>query len=363
MEVLVVGAGVVGCAIAYELAARGATVRVLDGRGPGQGATRASAGMLAPYIEGHSEALLRLGICSFDQYDAFVARVAADARREIEYRRTGTLQVAYTDHEASQLAARQRALAGAGVAAALLGADEVRRDEPALAADVRAALVVPQHGYVRVGAFVEALVEAAASRGVRFRETRVERIGRVGDRAAVDTADGTTTADAVVLAAGSWSGGIPMDVPAPPVRPIRGQLVQVRLPQPSLSHVVWGPDCYLVPWQDGRVLIGATVEDVGFDERVTDDAVQGLLASGERLVPALGGAVFEDARAGLRPATADELPIIGASTTMRGVFYATGHYRNGVLLAPLTASLVADLVISGHERPELSLVRPDRFGL
>jgi glycine oxidase len=363
VQVIVVGAGVVGCAIAYELAARGAGVRVLDGRGAGQGATHASAGILAPYIEGHSEALLRLGICSLDQYDTFVARVAADARRAIEYRRIGTLQVGYTDHEVTQLASQQRALASAGVAASLLGGDEARNDEPWLAADVRAALVVPQHGYVRVGAFVEALVDAAVSRGALFSDTRVERIGRVGDRAAVETADGSMTADAVVLAAGSWSGGIPMDAPAPPVRPVRGQLVQVRLRQPSLSHVVWGPDCYLVPWQDGSVLVGATVEDVGFDERVTVDAVRGLLASGERLVPALGSAVFEGARAGLRPATADELPIIGASTTMRGVFYATGHYRNGVLLAPLTASLVADLLVGGRERPELTLVRPGRFGL
>jgi glycine oxidase len=154
-----------------------------------------------------------------------------------------------------------------------------------------------------------------------------------------------------------------MEGPAPPVRPVRGQLVELRLPQPALSHVVWGSDCYLVPWQDGRVLVGATMEDVGFDERVTADGVRQLVDSAVHLVPTLGAATFADARAGLRPATADELPIIGASTTMRGVIYATGHYRNGILLAPLTATLVADLVVAGRERPELALVRPDRFGL
>jgi len=138
---------------------------------------------------------------------------------------------------------------------------------------------------------------------------------------------------------------------------------RLREARPAISHVVWGADCYLVPWKDGSVLVGATVEDVGFDERVTVDGVRQLLERSARLVPALAEATFVDARAGLRPATADQLPIVGASTTMRGVFYATGHYRNGVLLAPLTASLVADLVLEGRERPELTLVRPDRFGL
>jgi glycine oxidase len=363
VHVIVVGAGVVGCAAAYELASRGAEVHLLDARGSGQGATRASAGILAPYIEGHSTALLQLGICSLDQYDAFVARVAADARRPIEYRRTGTLQVVRTADAAAELSRQGRAVTDAGTSAEVLDGREARRLEPALAEDVCAALRVPAHGYVRVPSLMEALVEAAKSRGVRFSPARVQRIGRTRDSARVETTEGTIAGDAVVLAAGSWSGGIPMDAPAAPVRPVRGQLVQVRLPQPPLSHVVWGPGCYLVPWEDGNVLVGATVEEVGFDEGVTVDGVRRLLDSGERLVPALGGASFDGARAGLRPATADELPIIGASTTMRGVFYATGHYRNGVLLAPLTAALVADLVLSGRERPELNLVRPDRFGL
>jgi glycine oxidase len=363
VHVIVVGAGVIGCAIAYELAARGASVHVLDMRGSGQGATRASAGILAPYIEGHSAPLLQLGRCSLDQYDAFVRRVAADARRPIEYRRTGTLQVVRTDEEARQLPRQQHTLAGLGARADVLDGGEARRLEPALGADVRAALLVPAQGYVRAAAFTDALAAAAAARGARVSVARVERIGSPGPGVAVETTDARLTADVVVLAAGSWSGGIPMDAPAPPVRPVRGQLVELRLPQLALSHVVWGSDCYLVPWQDGRVLVGATMEDVGFDERVTADGVRQLVESAVQLVPALGAATFEEARAGLRPATADELPIIGASTTMRGVFYATGHYRNGVLLAPLTASLVADLVLAGRERPELALVRPDRFGL
>jgi len=363
VHVIVVGAGVVGCAIAYELAARGANVHVLDMRGTGQGATRASAGILAPYIEGHSAALLQLGMCSLDQYDTFVRRVAADARRPIEYRRTGTLQVVRTDEEAKQFPRQQHTLAGLGTRADVLDGSEARRLEPALGADVRAALLVSAQGYVRAAAFTDALAAAAAARGARVSVARVARIGGAGGALTVETTEARLAADVVVLAAGSWSGGIPMDAPAPPVRPVRGQLVELRLPQPALSHVVWGSECYLVPWQDGRVLVGATMEEVGFDERVTADGVRQLIGSAVQLVPALGAATFEEARAGLRPATTDELPIIGASTTMRGVFYATGHHRNGVLLAPLTASLVADLVLAGRERPELALVRPDRFGL
>jgi glycine oxidase len=180
----------------------------------------------------------------------------------------------------------------------------------------------------------------------------------------VRTAGGVIESDVVIVAAGSWSSSLDGASAVPDaVKPIRGQLLQLRFAEPTLSTVVWGTACYLVPWQDGNVLVGATVEDVGFDEAVTAGGIRQLLDSGERLVPALRSAAFTEARAGLRPASSDELPIIGPSATARGVFYATGHYRNGVLLAPLTAALIADLLINGHRRSELEPVRPDRFGL
>jgi glycine/D-amino acid oxidase-like deaminating enzyme len=147
------------------------------------------------------------------------------------------------------------------------------------------------------------------------------------------------------------------------VQPIRGQLLHLRFSNPPLSHIVWGSASYLVPWDDGSLLVGATMEDVGFDESVTVEGVRQLLDGATELLPAVASAAFHDARAGLRPRTSDELPIIGASSTMRGVFYATGHFRNGVLLAPLTASMLADLVIDGRECAEMALVRPSRFGL
>ena len=364
MHVIVVGAGVVGCSIAYELAARGARVQVIDPRGSGRGATRASAGILAPYIEGHSSALLRLGLCSLDQYDSFIARVSRDAGRSVEYRRAGTLQVALDDAEERELQLQSRALEEAGVAHTFLEREAARRLELQLTDAVRAGLLTPQHGHVGAAALVSALVDGASNRGATFSTAQVQSIDDDRGGLRVVTSEGAVAAQTVVIAAGSWSGTVSVP-PAPPapVRPIRGQLLHLRLPQRVLSSVVWGTGCYLVPWADGSILVGATVEDAGFDENVTVDGVRRLMDAGEQLLPVLRSAAFVDARAGLRPAAADELPIIGASSSRRGVYYATGHYRNGVLLAPLTAMLMADLILDGHERPELELVRPDRFGL
>jgi len=364
VTVTIVGAGIIGYAIAYELAARGAEVRVIDARGSGLGATHASAGMLAPYIEGHSAALLRLGVCSLEHYDSFVGRVAADAQRSVEYRRSGTLQVARSDEEVRQLERDARRLAESGVSHTYLDGEGARRLEPALAESIRAALLVPLHGYVGVATLMSALAKAAGAHGVTLVAARVTGVDLRDGSVSVETPDETFASDAGVIAAGSWSGAIPM-APAgpPPVRPVRGQLLQLRFASPPLSRVVWGAPGYLVPWEDGSVLVGATVEDAGFDESVTVEGVRQLLDGAVELLPAARFAAFDGARAGLRPATADELPIVGRSSTMPGVYYATGHYRNGVLLAPLTAAMIADLVLDGRERGECSLVRPDRFGL
>jgi glycine oxidase len=177
------------------------------------------------------------------------------------------------------------------------------------------------------------------------------------------TSDGTDwTADAVVIAAGSWSGQLGLrEAAARDVRPVRGQLLRLSWHGEPLTHVLWGPDCYVVPWLDGTVLVGATMEEVGFDERTTAAGVRDLLDAVCELIPEAWGASFVEARAGLRPATRDGLPIIGRSTEVAGVFYATGHFRNGVLLAPLTAQLVADLVLDGIADPALRATAPDRL--
>jgi glycine oxidase len=344
-----VGAGVVGCAVAYELASRGARVHVLDARPPGRGATGASAGILAPLIEGHSPSLLRLGTCSVALWDDFIRRVERDSGETIEYDRSGTLQVALTDSQTADLSTLARSLESAGVPHDVLDGSDARKLESGLSDRTTMALLVPAHGFVGPAPLVDALVKAAIARGVSMVQTRVTSLDEIH-------------ADAIVIAAGSWSAEF-VHTPQPFVKPIRGQLVSLSMDRRPAARVVWGTDCYVVPWSDGTVLVGATVEDVGFDERTTTAGLRGLLNAAVDLMPGLEHAQFREARAGLRPKTADELPAIGRSSTMPHVFYATGHYRNGVLLAPLTASLIADLVLDGRERPELADVRPDRFGL
>jgi glycine oxidase len=363
VKVTIVGAGVIGCAIAHELAARGARVRVLDSRVPGGGATRASAGILAPYIEGHDNTLLSLCVRSLAMYDDFLLRVTRDSGQDVEYERSGTIQIAVTLDDGNRLKRAARTLGDAGVEHALLDAAEVRRAEPALTADVVAGLRIPGHGHVAAGDLTRALAAAAIRHGATFDVGSAVTV-EGGDAARVRTTAEVIDSDAVIIAAGSWSTGVEGVTAVPgALKPIRGQLLQLRLPERPASQVVWGSECYLVPRRDGVVLVGATVEDVGFDERATSAGVQQLLDGALALMPVLRDAAFEEVRVGLRPKTGDELPAVGASSTMPHVFYSTGHFRNGVLLAPLTARLVADLVLEGKSDADLAQLQPQRLGL
>ena len=363
MHVTVVGAGVAGCAIAWELASRGVTVQVVDPRGVGRGATFASAGILAPRIEGHSAALLRLALCSLGLYDGFISRLRRDVGTSLEYERSGTLQVAFGGSEIQELTAAAAELAASHIPHSWLDARQAWRVEPGLSREIDGALFVPEHGYVAVPTLVDALARAAQDRGVRFITARVDEV-RGGTPPRVVASEAVDDSDVVVIAAGSWSSDLVSGSVHPAVvRPIRGQLLHLQTPTRAASRVLWGHECYVVPWHDGTVLVGATVEDVGFDETATVAGVQHLVRAALRLLPSLEAAAFSAVRVGLRPMTADELPVIGSSSRMDGVVYATGHYRNGVLLAPLTALLVADLVVHSRARTELALTRPDRLGL
>jgi glycine oxidase len=246
----------------------------------------------------------------------------------------------------------------------LLTAADAARLEPMASPRITAGLSISQHGYVVVGAVVDRLAAAMSKRGVTLERERVVALegGSAGTR--VVTTTRAIDSDAVIVAAGSWSSDLAnLRVSPSPVRPIRGQLIRLRTDRRLMSRVIWGSRCYVVPWRDGSVLVGATVEDVGFDETATAAGVRQLLDGGLELLPVLERAAFEEVRVGLRPMASDELPVIGASSAMPQLFYATGHYRNGVLLAPLTAALVADLVVDGREREELSLTRPGRLGM
>lgn len=364
-DVIVVGGGIIGCAVARELALRGATVRLFEARTLGAGATQASAGVLAPYIEAHDRGpLLELAVRSLDMYDRFVASVETGSGLPVEFRRCGTIEVAADLAHAERLRDVPPEFSVDGEVE-WLDAEAVHALEPALPASIEGALHVSSHGYVSAPLLTEALSWAALRRGVTIEAgRRVVGVRRDGSGLAVTADDGSVwRAGQVVAAAGSWAGLMGVDEPAArAVRPIRGQLLRLAWRGTPLSHVIWGPDCYVVPWQDGTVLVGATSEDVGFEEHTTAAGIRDLLDAVCELLPEAWGATFVEARVGLRPATPDGLPIVGPSPSVDGLIYATGHFRNGILLAPLTAALVGDLVSGRTSDPALALMNPGRFG-
>jgi glycine oxidase len=388
-DTIVIGAGVIGCSIAYELADAGARVRVIEARRVGGGASQASAGVLAPYIEGHEPGSFRaLARRSLDLYDTFMSRVLAASGHAVQYDRSGTLEISLDEDDERRHRAASATLTGEGVEAQWLDASRLRDVEPLVASTARGGLFIPLHGFVGVPDLTEALAAAARSAGAIFTPiARVVRIQSASDgRVAVVTESETLVADRVILAGGSWSGHVAVaGADSVPVKPVRGQLLHLAWPfDPSTSsgsprttsrgdspllataqplrHVLWSTDCYIVPWQNGRVLVGATVEDAGFDERATVAGVRDLLEAACTLLPQLWQASFAEVRVGLRPASPDPLPIVGPSAAVPGLIYATGHFRNGVLLAPLTARLVKDLVLGPAEDEALTLLTPSRLG-
>jgi glycine oxidase len=272
--------------------------------------------------------------------------------------------VATADESTERLQAAARDLVASNVQCAWLDASAVHDAEPLLARDVTGGLLIPDHGHLAAREFTQALAQAAATRGATIGPTdEVRRVAPEGRDLRVETISSATMARHVVLAAGCWSGGVALDgVPSVPVRPVRGQLLHLSWHGPSLRRIVWGTRCYIVPFADSSVLVGATVEEAGFDERVTVAGVRDLLDAVCEVIPQAWQAGFLGARVGLRPGTPDALPIVGSSRRIPGLVYATGHYRNGVLLAPLTAKLVADLITEGRRDPALEALSPDRFG-
>ncbi len=365
VDVLIIGGGVVGCAVAFELADAGVRVRVVEGRRPGGGASQASAGILAPYVEGHDSKPLRmLGRRSLDLYETFVARAMDASGQAVEFARCGTLEVAVTEGDAERLQRSRTVIAAEGVAGRWLEDQALKRAEPSLHAGVLGALQIPSHAVVNVPALTATLAAAAVARGAEV-VTGVAAASLAADAGGlvVDTSHGPMRAAQVVLAAGAWAAALaPPGADPIPVRPVRGQLLHLGTPPGTLRHVAWASDVYLVPWSDGTVLVGATSEDVGFDERATAGGVAHLLRAASALVPALADATFLEARRGLRPGSPDELPYLGRSAALPGLIYACGHYRNGALLAPLTAALVGQLVRGDARDEALALLAPGRAG-
>ncbi len=358
-DVVIVGGGLIGCALAAELADRGAIATVLERGEPGGEASGAAAGMLTPQSESLSrDPLFDLGLESRALYPEWVSRLAGETGLDVGYRRCGFLRCRFGG-EATADFSWQTALGltiveeeGAGLAA---------RSRGRLSPDVKGAAFFPDDGVVDPRALTRAAWIAALSRGASVR-TGVSVLGFVLEKGvcrAVETTEGTIAAGAVVDAAGAWAsfpGRLPV---ALPVEPVRGQIVALRLAAPAFETLVASSDVYLVPRPDGTVLLGATVERVGFQKAVTAEGVARLIGAAVRLMPSLRDAEFVTAWAGLRPASPDGLPVLGPSP-VAGLYFAAGHHRNGILLAPATARLLADLLTGGPVR-DLTAFSIERF--
>ncbi len=361
-DVAIVGAGVIGLSIAFELASRGAAVHVYDTGVPARAASWAAAGMLAPRTERLSDEAMRdLCEASLELYPAFVQSLRDAGAPDPHLRLDGIIHAAYDDGALERLQSRACELLAGGCSAAVLSRDQTLLAEPALGKNVCGALLVHGEGQIDNRRLGRALVRACETRGVRVHtalsSVAIEFDGRRALGVRSDA--GYVSAIAVVNAAGAWAGsvaGVPLDCVLP-VRPVKGQMLAIEIPIGFMRRTTWAPGAYLVPRADGRLLVGATVEERG-DVRVTAGGMQELLHAAVSAAPALREFTVSEMWAGLRPATPDERPCLGG-TPRKGYYVATGHYRNGILLAPITARLLADAVESGNAdaSPAFSLAR------
>jgi glycine oxidase len=366
-DTVVVGGGVIGASIAWRAAQRGLSVTMVDPN-PGRGASWAAAGMLAPVTEVHygEEALLAINLESSASYQQFVAELSDASGRDPGYVECGTLTVARDADDNAALESLFEFQRGLGLNVERLRGRECRRLEPALAPSTRGGILVSGDHQVDNRALVDALLTACERGGVHIVRRRAVGLELEHERvAAVRLTDGERiVCSSVVLASGASPAsidGLPPRV-TPPVRPVKGQLLHLRGPAESrlATRNVRGLDAYIVTRSDGRVVIGATVEERGFDERVTAGGVHDLLRAGIELLPGVTELELVETSVGLRPGTPDNAPILG-KTDVEGLAIATGHYRNGVLLTPITSAAIAELLVTGEVPKLIEAFSPRRF--
>ena len=354
-RVAIIGAGVCGLGIGWRLAQAGCAVDVFDKGAAGHGATWASAGMLAGGVETEpgEEALLPLAQLSQRMWPAFARELQAASGIDVEYRDEGTLVVALTRDDLAQLRFTYEFQIGLGIELEWLSGAEARAREPHLKPNLAGAVYSAGDHQVENRKLSLALKEAFQRAGGHLHEnTEVTGVDvEAGRVRGLWLGERHHRADVVVLAAGAWSRDIPglPEAARPPVRPLKGQALALRMEPaaPLIRHVVWVPKGYLVPRNDGRLVIGATVEERGFDESLTAGGVFALLETAWRALPAVEDLAIDELWVGFRPGSRDDAPILGA-TPVDGLVLATGHHRNGILLAPVTAEALARLVLTGR---------------
>jgi len=343
-DAVVVGAGLIGLACAWRAQRRGLSVLVVDRASePGAAASSVAAGMLAPVTEADFGELgpLRVNLAGRERWTAFAAELEELTGLSTGYRETGALVVAVDADDAGELRRLHEFQRELGLEAEWLTPSRCRELEPGLSPRIAGGILAPQDALAEPRAVVRALAEAVGELALGLEVESVEHDdGRV---TGVRTSDGTIRGDQVVLAGGAWSAALAPDSHGPPVRPVKGQILELRARGATLEpfeRVLRTPRCYLVGRGDGRVVLGATVEEQGFDTTVTAEAVLDLLESAREVLPDIGELELVRARAGLRPGTPDNVPLVGPGPE-EGLVLATGHHRNGILHAPLAAELVA----------------------
>jgi glycine oxidase len=362
-DAIIAGGGLIGGAIALELAQAGLRVGLFERSEPGREASWASAGILSPAPENPGMIpLVPLAKASMGLYPGFIANVEEISGQSVGFRPFGTMEVLFSQDARRELSTLIALHHGLGLKAEPLRPEDARELEPALSPDVEAAALRPEEASVDNRALTQAVLHSASKSGVEiFTGHPAEAIWREGGRCAgLQVRGEKVAAKWTVIAAGCFSAHIGGVEAYAPVRPAKGQMVSLRADDLKMERVLWSDKIYLVPRNDGRILAGATVEYVGFNKQVTAGAVKKILSAAIELVPGLANARVEETWAGLRPDSADHLPILGP-TDLDGLMIATGHFRSGVLLTPITARLTCEWVTEQRVSVDWERLSPLRF--
>lgn len=362
-DVAIAGAGLIGGAIALELARAGLRVGVFDRQEPGREASWASAGILSPAPENPGMIpMVSVGMASMALYPEFIANVEGISGRDTGYRKKGTVEALFSRNAREELSTLVALHHGLGLKAEALSADEAREMEPALSEGIEAAMFRPDEGSVDNRALSGAVLEAAKISGVEiFADRAVHAVKRAGNRCTgFLLRNETVEAKYIVVAGGCYSAEIEGVAPYAPVAPVKGQILALRHSDVKIGRVLWSENIYLVPRPDGRVIAGATVENAGIDKHLTAGGLQKLVNGATELAPQLASARVEEIWAGLRPDSPDHLPIIGP-TDVDGLLIATGHFRSGIVLAPITAKLICEWITEKSVSLDWDRFSPMRF--
>jgi glycine oxidase len=366
-EVIIAGGGVIGLTIARALAQRGVREIILIERGrPGAEASWAAGGILAPQVESdHPDEFFQLACASRDLYPEFADSLKDETGVDVELDTTGTLCVGFDSKDEEDLRRRYEWQQRAGLEVEFLIGDEIRRLEPCISDQATCGLRLPRDFQVENRRLIDALVRANEELGVQLSTgSSVSAIRTEQKRVrGVATSNGSVDAPIVVLAAGAWNSLIDAPgVPSIQIEPVRGQMLCFAARPQIARHVIYSSRGYLVPRRDGRLLAGSTAEHVGFDKRITDHGVAAIKSMAAEIAPGIAALLLIDSWAGFRPRAKDGLPVLGPSAQVEGLFYATGHYRNGILLAPITGKVIADAIVDGVMPASLDSFSPNRFG-